>query len=153
MNEALTGYLDHSDVSDDPVNHLERKELKILLILKKREISLQIDLIEESVRSLTQLIESNSIQNSDSKFLTHELNQRNLEHLRQRLSEITHALQKYSEGTYGYCEGSGEPMSVSSLRKTPWLRYRKEYIATLDRLPKKKFKLFSDESGYGVSQF
>ena len=42
MNEALTGYQDHSDDSNDPVNHLERKELKFLLIQKKSDIETRI---------------------------------------------------------------------------------------------------------------
>jgi len=39
------------------------------------------------------------------------------------LGEIDHALVKMDKGTYGICEGTGEPIGYERLRLAPWARY------------------------------
>lgn len=43
---------------------------------------------------------------------------------RETLRLIEEALQRMLEGTYGLCQGSGEPIPVERLRRIPWARYR-----------------------------
>ena len=38
-----------------------------------------------------------------------------------------------SEGTYGLCEGTGEPIGYSRLKLRPWARYSVEYQEELER--------------------
>ena len=46
---------------------------------------------------------------------------------RQAVEEITHALSKFADGTYGICEISGDPIPVERLEAIPWARERVEY--------------------------
>ncbi|MEJ7584449.1 MAG: TraR/DksA C4-type zinc finger protein [Acidimicrobiales bacterium] len=46
---------------------------------------------------------------------------------RQAVEEITHALKKFADGTYGICEVSGDPIPVERLEAIPWARERVEY--------------------------
>ena len=49
------------------------------------------------------------------------------------LVEIDRALAKIRDGTYGICEGTGEPIGYSRLRLRPWARYSVEYQEELER--------------------
>ena len=49
------------------------------------------------------------------------------------LREIDHALTKFSRGTYGICEGTGDPIGLKRLRLRPWTRYSIEYKEMLER--------------------
>ena len=49
------------------------------------------------------------------------------------LREIDRALAKMADGTYGLCEGTGEPIGTSRLRLRPWARYSVEYQEELER--------------------
>ncbi|HUV62564.1 MAG TPA: TraR/DksA C4-type zinc finger protein [Sedimentisphaerales bacterium] len=42
---------------------------------------------------------------------------------RKMLSEIDEALGRIAEGTYGICEGNGEPIPKLRLNAIPWARY------------------------------
>jgi len=49
------------------------------------------------------------------------------------LKEIDRALAKMRDGTYGFCEGTGEPIGYPRLRLRPWARYSVEYQEELER--------------------
>lgn len=49
------------------------------------------------------------------------------------LAEIDRALAKLREGTYGLCEGTGEPIGHARLRLQPWARYSVSYQEELER--------------------
>ena len=49
------------------------------------------------------------------------------------LREIDHALSKMSGGTYGLCEGTGEPIGFERLRHAPWARFGIAYQEELER--------------------
>jgi DnaK suppressor protein len=51
----------------------------------------------------------------------------------QLLRQIDHALAKMADGTYGLCEGTGEPIGYSRLKLRPWARYSVEYQEELER--------------------
>jgi DnaK suppressor protein len=51
---------------------------------------------------------------------------------RRILHEIDAALQRLQEGTYGICEGTGEPIPRARLEAQPWARYCVEYARKIE---------------------
>ena len=49
------------------------------------------------------------------------------------LNEIDRALAKMRDGTYGLCEGTGEPIGYARLSLQPWARYSVAYQEELER--------------------
>lgn len=72
------------------------------------------------------------------QYLTEKLNMS----LRDRdlavLQEIDFALNKIVDGTYGYCEESGEPIEMKRLEKQPWARLSLHY-AELEEIENQKY--------------
>lgn len=55
-----------------------------------------------------------------------------VERERRLLDEVNRALAKFERGTFGLCEGTGEPIELRRLRACPWARNTVEYQASLD---------------------
>lgn len=55
---------------------------------------------------------------------------------RKLLAQIERALEKFGNEEYGYCEGTGEPISRKRLDLRPWTRYSIEYKEELERAKK-----------------
>ena len=51
---------------------------------------------------------------------------------RKILREIDMALDRIEEGTYGICEGTGQPISKARLKAQPWARYCVEYARMVE---------------------
>jgi RNA polymerase-binding protein DksA len=51
---------------------------------------------------------------------------------RKILREISDALQRIEEGTYGICEGTGKPIPKARLQANPWARYCVEYARQVE---------------------
>ena len=51
---------------------------------------------------------------------------------RKILHEIDAALNRMEEGTYGICEGTGEPIPRARLEAQPWARYCVEYARMVE---------------------
>ncbi len=49
------------------------------------------------------------------------------------LREIDEALMRIEEGTYGICEGTGEPIPKARLEAQPWARYCVEFARKLEQ--------------------
>lgn len=49
------------------------------------------------------------------------------------LREVERALKKVSDETYGYCEGTDEPIGYARLKLRPWTRYSVTYKEELER--------------------
>lgn len=49
------------------------------------------------------------------------------------LREIDIALRKVEDGSYGYCEETGEPIRQKRLEKRPWAKYSLEYAEQVER--------------------
>jgi len=56
-----------------------------------------------------------------------------MESERKLLVEIDDALLRIEEGTYGICEGSGEPISKERLEAIPWTRYCVTYANLMEK--------------------
>ena len=52
---------------------------------------------------------------------------------RKLLREIDEALERIEQGTYGICEGTGEPIPKARLEANPWARYCVEYARMLEQ--------------------
>lgn len=52
---------------------------------------------------------------------------------RKLLREVGDALARIETGTYGLCEGSGEPIGLRRLEARPWARYSIAYKEMLER--------------------
>ena len=52
---------------------------------------------------------------------------------RKLLKELNRALAKIQDGTYGICEGTGQPISKVRLEAQPWARFSIEYARKLER--------------------
>ena len=51
---------------------------------------------------------------------------------RRLIRQIDDALARISEGTYGYCEGTGKPIRKARLEAKPWARYCVEYAQLVE---------------------
>ena len=49
------------------------------------------------------------------------------------LREVERALKKVGDETYGYCEGTDEPIGYARLKLRPWTRYSVTYKEELER--------------------
>ena len=52
---------------------------------------------------------------------------------RKILVEIRDALKRMDEGSYGFCEGTGNPIGKPRLEASPWARYCIEYASMLEK--------------------
>ncbi|MET0387776.1 MAG: TraR/DksA family transcriptional regulator [Polyangiales bacterium] len=51
----------------------------------------------------------------------------------QLVAEIDAALERLDAGTYGLCEGTGEPIELRRLQARPWARFSVRYKEELER--------------------
>lgn len=51
---------------------------------------------------------------------------------RKLITEIDDALQRIEHGTYGVCEGTGQPISKARLEAQPWARYSVEHARKME---------------------
>jgi DnaK suppressor protein len=49
------------------------------------------------------------------------------------IREIDRALAKIGEGSYGMCEGTGEPIGYSRLKLRPWARFSVAHQEEIER--------------------
>jgi DnaK suppressor protein len=59
---------------------------------------------------------------------------------RKLLKSINLALEKIEDGSYGYCEGTGDPIPRKRLEARPWCRHSVLYKEKLERLKKNQAK-------------
>ncbi len=81
------------------------------------------ELLEESNETIKEMQEDNlqkpDIADRASAETDHALELRTRDRERKLISKINAALEKIDEGTYGYCEETGEPISVARLEARP----------------------------------
>ena len=61
-------------------------------------------------------------------------------HERHELSEIDHALEKIANGSYGFCEESGEPIHPMRLEAVPTARYTMQIQERMERTPQSYYQ-------------
>ena len=119
----------------------KKKELKHYreLLLNKREELLETIAERKrlSFKSQEQMVEEIDQANQASEQALHlRLLDKDLKLLR----EIDKALIRFEDGTYGYCEGTGEEIERQRLELRPWTRFSIEYKQEIER--KKKLRKF-----------
>jgi DnaK suppressor protein len=118
----------------------ELKHFRELLIEKLKEIIGDVDQIESEALKRSRLDATGDLSSmpihmadigSDNYEQEFALGLMNSE--RKIVLEIFAALKRIEEGTYGVCEGTGEPIPKARLEGIPWARYCVEYAEKLEK--------------------
>jgi len=128
----------------------EIREFRALLLAKRNEVLNNVVFMEDETLHRQRSDLSNmpihmadiGTDNYDQEF-TLEL----MDSERKLVKEIDEALQRIEDGTYGICEGSGEPIPKQRLRAIPWARYCVAYAQLLEKGLIRQENSF-DESDY-----
>jgi DnaK suppressor protein len=130
----------HSLISPKNQAGLKARELesfRSLLLAKRRELLGDVDSMEEeALRSgggtnLSNLPIHMADMGTDN--YEQEFTLGLVEKDRRLLHEITIALGKLRDGTYGICEGTGKPISKARLEAQPWARYSIEHARKIEQ--------------------
>lgn len=54
------------------------------------------------------------------------------------LREVERAFKKVDDGSYGFCEGTDEPIGYARLKRRPWTRYSVRHKEELERAAKQQ---------------
>ena len=117
----------------------ERESFRDALLLKRREIFQNVFEIEGEALKKSRLdatgdLSSMPIHMADigTDNYEQEFALDLMDSERRILREIDEALQRLEDGTYGTCEGTGEPIPKARLRAQPWARYCVEYARLVE---------------------
>lgn len=117
------------------LSHEEILELKTTLIKLRDELTLK-----EHIRKHDGSYEISRDDIADETDLAaietnQEVNMKLAEAERQKLNLIERALKKieFNDGSYGLCEGTGEPIGFKRLQIQPWALYSLRYQEDLER--------------------
>jgi DnaK suppressor protein len=91
---------------------------------RQKLIAWREELLHESEQTIENTLQSTELQKPDladraSAETDHALELRTRDRERKLISKINEALMRIDEGTYGYCEETGEPISVGRLDARP----------------------------------
>jgi DnaK suppressor protein len=114
---------DHLELADRTRCHtlLTNQRSEIVARIKSHE-----DPVRESQDSLSDEMDQASLEADRGTALRLLDKERNL------LREIDTALAKFEQGTYGLCEGTGEPIELRRLLARPWARYSLDFKEALE---------------------
>lgn len=119
------------DDDDGELTQADLTELRQMLQSKRAEVVANID------KHLTFVTEDSDTLPDEMDVATRQSEQayylRIADKEKKLLSQIDRALSKFERGTYGICEGTGEPIGVKRLKLRPWTRYSLEYKEALER--------------------
>ncbi|MBI4621944.1 MAG: TraR/DksA family transcriptional regulator [Verrucomicrobia bacterium] len=110
---------------------------KILVSLRDRLLARQ----GEKLREAIEPIERHSMHDADSATdeFDHDLAFTLLAADQSALTEITDAIQRIVDGTYGTCQATGVQLPKERLRAIPWCRYSREVEERLEKRGAVKF--------------
>ena len=135
------------------INHLSPAKIgkfKALLLAKRNELlgnvsSMEIEALRRESSDLSKLpihMADLGTDNYDQEFTLGLVDSE-----RKLVKKIDEALGRIANGTYGICEGNGNPISKARLEAIPWARYSVEYASLLEKgVVKKDFS--SPDTGY-----
>jgi DnaK suppressor protein len=114
-----------------PLTPAQLEELRTLLETRRASLVANIERGREQERDTGRDVgdEMDEANIEEEAAVTSKLLERDV----QLIGEIDRALAKMRDGTYGTCEGTGEPIGYSRLRLRPWARYSVEYQEELER--------------------
>jgi DnaK suppressor protein len=123
---AMNQYDVYDYEDEEPLTEEELAEFRRLLLGKRQEIVQRMRQRDrdELFHPITEPGDTGDVaQDLSEQFLEARMAERDAKLLR----EINHALSKFEDGTYGYCEGTDEPIGRGRLRSRPWTRYSIAY--------------------------
>jgi DnaK suppressor protein len=122
---------DADDEGPEALTEAQIKELRTILETRRNELATSIEgrRVEERDTGREVGDEMDEANTEGVTAMTSKLLERDVVLLR----EIDRALAKINEGTYGSCEGTGEPIGYSRLKLRPWARYSVEYQEEIER--------------------
>jgi DnaK suppressor protein len=95
----------------------------MLEYFRQKLLSWRAELLEESTETIKEMQEDNlqkpDIADRASAETDHALELRTRDRERKLISKINSALEKIDDASYGYCEETGEPISVARLEARP----------------------------------
>ena len=121
---------------------LSKKKLAVyekLLLDRKRQLLKQVLNQDEDIDEIRSEVAADPLDaagNSTSLELMTTLGN----HERHELSEIDHALEKVANGSYGFCEESGEPIHPMRLEAVPTARYTMQIQERMERTPQNYYQ-------------
>jgi RNA polymerase-binding transcription factor DksA len=131
------------DILEIPQTYLTKTELahfKALLIKKYRESVGDVNDIEDGAMHKSRQdaagdLSSMPIHMADigSDNYEQEFSLELMDNERQIAREIMMALRRIDDGTYGMCEGTGEPIPTLRLEACPWVRYCVRYAEMIEK--------------------
>lgn len=117
---GLSGDLDPSYVPTDTEEFMNERQLKFF---EKLLHDWRSEILEESRGTLNQLqdapIREPDLNDRASSETDWSIELRTRDRQRKLISKIEAALQRISDGEYGYCQVTGEPISLARLRARP----------------------------------
>lgn len=114
-----------------PFKKKELEKYRELLLEKKAEIQAFLDEGKVVSREEQEILPDTIDQaTSTSERLLHL---RLLDKQTKLLREIDRALERIEEGTFGFCEGTGEEIDHKRLELRPWARFSAEYKSEIEK--------------------
>jgi len=127
---------------EEPLTEEELAEFRRMLLEKRQEIVHRMRQRDkaELFHPITEPADTGDVaQDISEQFLEARMAERDAKLLR----EINHALSKFEDGTYGYCEGTDELIGRGRLRSRPWTRYSIAYKEEIE-LERRERRLVGD---------
>ena len=107
-----------------PFTKAELNQFKKLLLERRRRILATVaDMEEEALKAADQDFSVDHMADHGSDNFEQDLTLSLVEAERLELQEINDALERIDQGTYGICEGTGEPIGRPRLEAIPYARY------------------------------
>src|SRR5262245_8303563 len=133
----------HDEYEDEePLTEGELSEFRRLLLAKREEIVHRMRQRDrgDTFHPITEPADIGDVaQELSEQFFEARMAERDAKLLR----EINHALSKFEDGTYGYCEGTENPIGRGRLRSRPWTRYSIAYKEEIE-LVRRERRLVSE---------
>lgn len=125
-----------------PKPHLSAKEIaafRTILLQRRREILNNVNEIEGETLRQSRLDASGDLSSMPIHMADlgtdnyqQEFSLGLMDSERKLIVEIDEALNRIENGTYGICEGTGEPIAKARLEAQPWARYSVEYARMVE---------------------
>lgn len=120
--------LEEEELTAEEIEHFKARLIEERENVKDR-LSKRITGMQDDERPADELDQAGKL--SDQAFML-----RLADKERKLLNQIELALRKIETEDYGFCEGTGEPISRKRLELRPWTRYSIEYKEELERRKK-----------------
>ena len=123
------------------LTYAEIRRFKALLLAKRTEILGDVSCMEnEALRKPRSDLSSMPIHMADLGTDNYEVENTLglMDSERKLIVEIDGALDSIENGTYGICEGTGQPIPKERLEAIPWARYCAAYASLLEKGPVRK---------------